>query len=222
MSFPSLDTLIKEPPFNLDKDDKNRLLRAAMAEVTAFHFANCTPYQKICTARNFDPESAWGLQDLPYLATALFKDALLLSVPEDQVFRQISSSATTSGRASRIGLDKETSRRQSKCFNKVVFDRMGTDRRKFIVLDEPSVIKKTSKVSARASTIRSLLFCASEAVPCLIDNGGQLSLDVDKLVGELRAAEESGEEIVIFGFTYILPGSPLQRGLRQDLLHEPQ
>jgi len=204
MSFPHLDALLEDPVYGLGGAAKKTKLLAAMQEVTGFHYDNCEPYRRLCDQRGFSPEALTRLEDIPYLPASLFKDLLLISVPEESIHRQIHSSATSSGRPSKVGLDRETSRRQSKCFNRVVMDRIGNERRKFIVLDEPSTIGRSTMVSARASTIRSLLFCASEADACLTEDGGNLSLDEEKFIGLMEAAQAAEEPVMLFGFTFIL------------------
>lgn len=210
MHFNHLNDLLNQKPYLLSQKDKTHLLAESMKEVTTFHYRNCRPYRTFCDKRGFHPQKWLELSDLPYLPTAIFKDTLLLSVPEDKVFRTISSSATTTGRPSRIGLDQETSRRQSKCFNKVVLERLGNKRRKFIVLDVPESISRTKEVSARSSTIRSLLFCASEAQTCVEEIDGKLVLDEKKLEKFLSQAAREQEQVVIFGFTYILYAHAVQ------------
>lgn len=204
MEFPKLDALLKEPLYELESSVWNPMFLNVMREVTQFHYDHCAPYHRMCEQRGFDPATFGQVQDIPYLPTSLFKEGLFLSIPEDEVFRQIKSSATTSGVSSRVGLDKATSRRQSKCFNKVVVNRIGAQRRKFIVLDEPGTIGRSEMVSARSSTIRSLLFCASDAVACLNEDAGKLSLDEALFDEQIQAAIDANEPVMLFGFTYIL------------------
>lgn len=204
MTFPNLQTLLKQPVYGLSRNRREKLFFDAMREVCRYHYANCFPYQKLCDRRNFSPEMEFNLEDLPYLPTSLFKDTLLLSIPEEKVFREIQSSATTSGRPSRVGLDKETNRRQSLCFNKTVLDRIGNKRYNFIVLDEPSTTGRSTKVSARSSTIRSLLFCARDVQTCMKSENGTLSLDWDRLEELLSLSSETPQDVIIFGFTFVL------------------
>ncbi|MBW1793740.1 MAG: hypothetical protein JRJ38_04825 [Deltaproteobacteria bacterium] len=204
MEFKHLDTLLEHQPYELRRSDKEPLFLEAMKAVALHHYTNCKPYKTLCDKRGFDPEKFVRLSDLPYLPTSVFKDALLLSIPEKDLFREINSSATTTGRPSRIGLDKPTSLRQSKCFNRIVLERLSNKRRKFAVLDVPESIKRTSVVGARSSTIRSLLFCASEAHTCVEEVDGKFTIDEERLDELLMQAEKDGEQVVIFGFTYIL------------------
>jgi hypothetical protein len=203
MAFKELDTLLQLPVYSPRQEKATRLI-STLREVTIHHYANCKPYQTLCDKRGFNPESFSSLEELPYLPTSIFKDALLISVPEEAVFREIRSSATSTGRSSRVGLDKATSRRQTKCFNKVVMDRIGNERSRFIVLDEPSSIGRGDVVSARSSTIRSLLIMAKDPKTCVAEEDGKLRLEEDKLDELLRDAERTDEKVVIFGFTFIL------------------
>lgn len=204
MEFNELCTLLDIGPYDLSINEKEPLFINALKEVTFHHYNNCNPYRKLCDKRGFDPIKLVNIEDLIYLPTTIFKDALLLSISEDDVFREINSSATTSGRPSRMGLDKQTSKRQSKCFNKLVLNRLGNKRRQFVILDTSESISRSDIVSARSSTIRSLLFCANKTYTCIDENDGKLTLNIDKLDNLLKKAEADGEEIVIFGFTYIL------------------
>lgn len=204
MVFKHLNKILSKKIFAFDQKDKDSMLIAALREVTMHHFEECKPYQTLCKKKKFIPETLSNIYDLPYLPTSIFKDTLLLSIPENAIFRTISSSATTSGRPSRIALDKETSQRQSKCFNKVVLERLGNKRRNFIILDTPDSIGKSKQITARSSTIRSLLFCAGETNTCINEIDGKLILDENKIDILLRKAEKSNDEIILFGFTYIL------------------
>ena len=120
MQFAELKSLLSQPIYGQTQKEKSTHLVNALRDVVQFHYDHCAPYKKLCQKRDFDPEKFENLEDIPYLTTSLFKDELLLSIPEDDVFREIRSSATSSGRSSRMGIDKPTSRRQSKCFNKAI------------------------------------------------------------------------------------------------------
>lgn len=221
MEFPNLDALMQYQPYALSQSEKEPLFFQALKQVAVHHYNTCTPYRTLCEKRGFDPVRFANLTELPYLPTSVFKNVLLLSIPKEDLFREINSSATSTGMPSRLGLDKQTSLRQSKCFNKVVLERLGNKRRKFIVLDVPDSIQRTTIVTARSSTIRSLLFCASEVHTCVEEVDGTLTLNEQKLDKLLLQAEQEGEHIIIFGFTYILYSNVvrplLERGKRYHL-----
>jgi hypothetical protein len=49
-----------------------------------------------------------SLVDLPFLPVGIFKERLLPSVPESEVFKILESSGATGQTPSRVGLDRET------------------------------------------------------------------------------------------------------------------
>jgi hypothetical protein len=204
MSFTYLQNLLKQPLFELSLSERQPLFLHAVQEVLRHHYQNCPPYAKFCRKKGFDADNFADIYDLPYLPTALFKDTLLLSVPEKEIFRQIHSSSTTSGRPSQMALDKETNRRQSFCFTKTIIDRLGNRRFHFIVLDEPSTIGRGSVLSARSSTIRSLLFLARDVHSCVEVGKGGLFLNHGKFEGLLSSLGTEPADLIIFGFTSIL------------------
>lgn len=204
MDFPQLNDLLAQPLYELPQADKRARLLSALLEVTQFHYDHCEPYRKLCRARNVVPADVSRIEDLPYLPTSFFKRQLLVSVPDEKVVREVRSSATTSGTSSRMGLDRETSRRQTKCFTKTIVDRIGNDRRRFIVLDEPDTIERSAVVSARSSTIKSLLFMASSADAVLMADGSDLRLDTDRFHALLEEVCRAGEPVILFGFTFVL------------------
>ena len=204
MAFEKMTSLLKGPIYEYNTETRRRKLIEALREVATHHYANCAPYRKFCKKRQFDPEALESLEELPYLPTSIFKDVMLLSVPMDRIFREMQSSATTSGRPSRIGLDKENNRRWTISMQRMLLDRIGNERFRFLILDDESVLQRSRVISARASMTRSLLFCANKVETCLGDHQGSLTLDMEKLDTFLAAAKNNGEGTIIFGFTFIL------------------
>lgn len=203
MTPEALTTLLKQPLYGEASTERRAHLLSEMRDVTRHHIEHCQPYARFCASRGVDPEAIASLEDVPYLPTALFKDALLLSVPEDEVFREVRSSATSSGRPSRVGLDKANNRRWTLSMQRMLLERIGDRRLRTMVLDEPSVLGRGEVLSARASMTRSLLFSSSETGTCMRADDGQLSLDMDTLEGFLRSADD-GTDTMLFGFTFIL------------------
>lgn len=204
MLFDSINELLKGPIYESTSDQRQERLLQILRELMRHHITKCPPYGKLCEKRGIVPERINTFDDLPYLPTSIFKDKLLLSIPEDEVFRELRSSATTSGRPSRIGLDKENNRRWTVSLQRMLLERIGNVRYQFIILDAPSVLKGSSVISARMSMTRSLLFCSSGADTCLNEESGGLSLDMGKFELLVKSAQKQGEGLIIFGFTFIL------------------
>lgn len=198
-----VDSLLSLPIYGLDSEARHALLIEKMRDVTRHHITNCAPYRKLCEVNQVDVDSLTRLEDFPYLPAALFKDALLLSIPESDVFREVRSSATSSGRPSRIGLNKANNRRWTRSMQRMLVDRIGDERLRMMVLDEPSVLGRGAVLSARASMTRSLMFAASDTAACLEETSGLLRLDTEKLEQFLDDIGD-GDGAMLFGFTFIL------------------
>jgi phenylacetate-coenzyme A ligase PaaK-like adenylate-forming protein len=199
----AISTLLKGQLYAVDSETRRINLLHLLRDVTAHHVGNCAPYGRFCSGQGVVSDQIDSLEAIPYLPTAIFKDALLLSIPPERVFREIRSSATSSGRPSRIGLDKENNRRWTVSLQRMLLDRIGDKRFGTLVLDEPSVLGTDTVISARASMTRSLLFSSSMVDTCLTLEGGVLRLDEEKLKALLHGFGD-GTDSMMFGFTFIL------------------
>lgn len=196
--------LLKGPIYDQCSKERKDNLLSILQQVTAHHYQNCIPYRKFCQKRSFDPRKLDSIEDLPFLPASIFKDTLLLSIPPEDVFREIRSSATSSGRPSRIGLDKSNNQRWSFSLQRMLLERIGNQRYRTLVLDDESSIGRSSEVSARASMTRSLLFSSSEIETCLVSDKGGLRLDRKKFDDFFSKVSNDGEGTMLFGFTFIL------------------
>ena len=199
MPFKKMKDLLHGPIYKYDKDTKQQLLIESLREVVSFHYSNCVPYRKYCLNQQFEPENLQLLEDLPYFPTSIFKDVLLVSVPMEKIYRELNSSATTSSKPSRIGLDKENNWHWTVSLQRMLLDRIGNERFSFLILDHQAVLERSKVISARASMTRSLLFCSKNVETCLKKEDGNLSLDFDKFKSFLTAIKNKGEGVIIFG-----------------------
>ena len=101
-------------PYELGKDDKEKLLKKELIELTAKHMELCEPYRNIVSAMNRKPENIKTIEDIPFIPVRLFKEMDLLSVPREYVFKTMTSSVTTGQAVSKIFVDKETAMIQQK------------------------------------------------------------------------------------------------------------
>jgi len=196
-------SLLKGPLYEANSDERRVVLLDLLQKVLAHHYQNCKPYAKFCQKHGFERTTFNNIEDLPYLPASIFKDTLLLSIKPDEVFREIRSSATSSGRSSRIGLDKKNNRRWSYSLQRMLIERIGDNRCKTMILDDESALGRSNVVSARASMTRSLTFLASEVDTCLTSKNDVLKLDFEKLEKFLSGTKD-GESVILFGFTFIL------------------
>ena len=174
------------------------LFMEAMREAIRFHYGNCGMYRKFCEKEGFIPESDFSLEQIPFFPVSLFKTLKLVSVPEKEIVRDISSSST-SGVPSRIYLDSVTAKRQVKALQSIMSSFMGHERKDFIVFDSPETVKsKERHLSSRATAIRGML-PFSKRMFFVLDNN--LELDMEALK---RAASEASGKVYFFGFTFLI------------------
>lgn len=210
-----ISALIEKEPFSLEQAEKERLLLPAMQEMARYHYQQCPGFKKICDNRGFDVFSDFGLADLPYLPTSIFKDFNLLSVPESKVVKTLYSSST-SGRRSKIMLDKITSDNQIVVLNKILQDFFGKKRRHFIIFDAEETVKsKDNGLSSRGTAIRGMLSMAKK-ISFVLDN--DLKLDIEELRSLILKINKE-EKICHFGFTWLIYNIYLQNKENDEVLN---
>jgi hypothetical protein len=190
--MPKTEELLGRKAFERDEN----LFMEAMREAIKFHYENCGMYRKFCDKKGFDPDSKFALEEIPFFPVSLFKTLKLVSVPEGEIVKDISSSST-SGISSRIYLDTITARRQVKALHSIMSSFIGSERKDFIVFDSPDTIKsREGHLSSRATAIRGML-PFSKNMFFVLDS--ELNLDVKALEKAV-----SGGEVCFFGFTFLV------------------
>ena len=141
-----------------------------------------------------------GIENYPFLPVSVFKEYALRST-EGEVMA-LRSSATTSGVASQIFVDRATKKRQTMSANKILADFVGPQRRPYLVFDVEQTVRGTEAMSARGAAIMSLAHLASDFYFVLREEQGELVLDRKALTEALAAID--GQPFVAYGFTYML------------------
>lgn len=143
-----------------------------------------------------------SLSDIPPIPVSLFKENDLCLVKKEEVVRVLTSSGTTGQKRSKIYLDKKTAFRQSKALTSILKDHLGVKRRPLLVIDTAEVNNsKDSEISARGAAIRGLIQFSNE-VTYVFDGKEELKLNLERLNDFFK--RNSQEEVLIFGFTYII------------------
>lgn len=199
-NVPTTATVLEHPPFALAQREKATVFLCDMRAALAWHCVASPPFARLCASRGFDPRGAYALEDIPYVPAAIFKDTDLRSVPEEQIVRTLSSSAT-SGRPSTIVLDQVTADRQVRALRRILEDFLGRERRQVLVLDVQATVASTGgALSSRGTAIRGMLPLARR-MDFLLDDG--LALD-GTAVARALAAVRPDIGICIVGFTWLL------------------
>ena len=218
MNAKDIDQLLDADPYCLDSVEKQEVLLRLLKAVTEHHSGQCVSYRKFLQKKGGNLSDANSLEELPFLPSSIFKDTFLSSISESEIFREIRSSATSSDRSSRIVLDKSNNLRWIKSLQKMLIDRLGNRRYSLMVVDEEVAFEKSETVSARFSMTKSMLFLAKETNHCLKREQGSsdLALDFSRVV-EFFEKVSVTEDVLVFGFTYIVYQELLSRLLEKGV-----
>lgn len=193
MSFEELTTRAQ---FSIPQAEKEQLLLEGLRELVELHRGASPEYARVLDALPRSDES--GLGGVPYLPVNLFKNHLLRSIPDDQVFKTMTSSGTTGQQVSRITLDRVTAERQSIALAKIMTHVLGPSRLPMVVIDTPNVVKDRKSFSARGAGVLGMLSYGRKHFYALDD---EMQLDVEGLRRFLDEFE--GQTILLFGFTFM-------------------
>lgn len=187
------------PVYELNHDTKRARLEPALQALTAHHAAHCTAYARVLAAQGLKSDAQATLEQLPFLPVQLFKHRLLASVPDDQVFKLLTSSGTTGQAPSRIVLDRTTASRQTTALARIMQRFIGPARLPMLIIDHPSVIKDRHSFSARGAGILGLANLGRNPVYALRDD---MTLDLDTL--HAFCTRHAGQPVLVFGFTFMV------------------
>lgn len=163
-----------------------------------FHFENCVEYRLIILRLFGGLRVANRLEDLPFLPVSIFKELDLMSVPRQDIFKTLNSSGT-SGTQSRIFLNKENSRNQSRALKELFQEQFGGERLPMIILDSQEQLRSSTSTNARRAAVVGFSAFSSERLFAL---GEDFEIDWDK-IGKF-IAERSAKQVILFGFTFLL------------------
>ena len=219
----SIEDFYELEPYSLEASEKRALLLERLNGLTKQHYLRCETYsgildmiydsregygvKKIRTSADSEEEKADDftslcakkLEDVPFLPVALFKRLELKSVPDEEVFKTMTSSGTTGQQVSKIFLDRETVKSQQKVLVEIVKSFTGSSRMPMIILDCPSVVKDRAMFSARGAGILGFSMFGSKKIYAFDD---EMKLDVEGIRAFL--SEHEGETVFMFGFTFMI------------------
>ncbi len=137
-----LEQLFAADQYSVPASVKEPTMLAGLRRLTERHRRHCEPYDRILTAwqgpgAQSPPGYDDGVAGVPYLPASLFKSLELRSVPPADVFKVMTSSGTTGQTPSRIYLDLETAKLQTKALSSIVTQYLGKARRPMLIVDHP-------------------------------------------------------------------------------------
>ncbi len=191
--------ILNIPPYSLGKEEKTALITEKIKELTVHHRDTCSEYKRMLDSIGFHTENAETYYDYPFLPVRLFKELSLKSIPDDEVFKTMTSSGTSGQAVSKIYLDKVTASNQQKTMVKIVSEFTGASRMPMLIIDCPSVVKNRLMFSARGAGILGFSMFGTDKAYALTDD---MQLDVEAVKAFLE--KHKGKKIFMFGFTFMV------------------
>ena len=225
-----LDAFIQEPAYGLSHTEKSARYAKMLAAATQYHREKCPEYGRFIRAlgcpagSSFHNEKSageagredsslhgssdeWCVEDIPFLPVSIFKEMDLRSIPEEEIFKVITSSGTSGQRPSRICLDDRTSALQQRVLARIVAEDLGDRRLPCLMLDTKSVLRDRRQFSARGAGILGFSMFASRTCYVLDEN---MKLNMDEvrefIDAQRQKALDRGQEpkFMLYGFTFMI------------------
>lgn len=191
--------LLEREPFAVPQAEKEKLLLDGLQLLTKTHREHCEVYRRMMDTIGYAPERVRSYTDIPFLPVRLFKELELKSIPQEEVFKTMTSSGTSGQQVSRIFLDRETAAEQQKTLVRIVSSFTGGSRLPMLIIDCPSVVKNRAMFSARGAGILGFSIFGRKKLYALNDD---MELEFEKIQAFLQ--EHQGEKILLFGFTFMV------------------
>ena len=194
-----VDDLLALNQYSLRQGDKQVILAERLRELTLLHRERSDAYRRILSALKHDPDEISSVIDVPMLPVGLFKSHALRSIPEDRVFKVVTSSGTTGAAVSRVYLDAAAAQLQTRILAGIMTHWLGSSRSPMIVVDARSTLRDRRTLTARAAGIIGMATFGRDHFYALDDD---MHLDRDGLVAWLN--KHAGSPVLIFGFTFMV------------------
>lgn len=195
----TLEDLFQIAPYSLNKAEKDVALKDILNDLTRRHYAACPEYARILDALKFDTAQNHACADLPFLPVRLFKQFELRSVPKEEITKTLTSSGTSGQAVSKIFLNADNVRSQTKTLNEIISSFIGKQRLPLLLLDTEMIKKDRSMYSARGAGIIGFSIFGRNSTYAL---DAEMNIDVDKVAAFFE--EHKNEPILMFGYTYMI------------------
>lgn len=192
-----MNDLLKKP-YSLSQADKTAFLLPQLNELTEYHYRSCEHYRNMIDYTGMQ-RTADQLESVPFLPVQLFKKLDLYSVPKGNIIKTLTSSGTTGQRLSKIYLDKETATLQSKTLVSIVTALLGSKRMPMVIVDSRNLISNRLAFNARAAGVIGFSQFGRDHFYLLDDEMNPDWTGLDEFL-----QRNKGEQVLLFGFTYMI------------------
>ena len=205
------EQLLASDVYGLPQAEKSLRLSGMLSTLDRLHRANCPAYANIASSfaeshrsedriQRVNPmDTPVPLPSFPYLAVRLFKHLTLQSIPDQEIYKTLYSSGTTSSQPAKVILDQATSVRQTKVLVRILQQYLGKQRLPMLVIDSANVLHDKSRYSARGAGIQGLAMFGRKLTYALNEN-----MQPDWPAIDAFCQQNAGRPVLIFGFTFMV------------------
>ncbi len=193
------EDLLKTGPYELEAKQKREIFAELLSDLTDHHRNNCPPYEKACQLLGDQKGTVRSMEEIPMLPVSLLKKMDLRSIPEEEIFKTMTSSGTTGQRPSKIVLDQKTAEWQQRTLQRIVSDLIGEKRIPMLIIDSPDVLRDRNLFSARGAGILGFSIFGTKRKYALTR---EMELDLETI--EAFCEENAQGPVLLFGFTYMI------------------
>ena len=181
------------------KNKKRKNIQAELKYLNNHHYKSCVNYKYILDAIGYDQIKTKRLEQYPFLHVDIFKKSDLRSIKENKIFKIMNSSGTSGINTSKIYLDKENAKLQTKILKTIVSDFIGKSRMPMLIVDSESTVKTIGNFSARTAGIVGFSIFGKDHTFALDD---QLELNIEVLQNFFQ--KYINQPVLVFGFTSLI------------------
>lgn len=193
------DEMLSCNPYGFDREEKQKYIVNRLNELTRLHYDCCEEYRKLIDGLHGGVKEYTDVLEVPFVPVSLFKKLELKSIPDEDIFKTMTSSGTTGQQVSKIFLNRTTANNQQKILTRIVSDFTGSSRMPMIIIDCPSVLKNRAMFSARGAGILGFSLFGSKKIYAFDDD---MNLNLEEIREFLKKHE--GQTIFLFGFTFMI------------------
>jgi hypothetical protein len=195
----NIEQILSTTQYTISHELKCEQLLPILKERIKAHMKYSVEIYNIIKSLNLDIDSIDCFENLPFIPVRLFKEMELKSIDEKDIFKVLTSSGTTSQVVSKIFLDRHTALMQTKALASIITSFIGINRLPMLIIDTQSVLKDKNQFSARGAGILGLSNFGRNHFYALDE---EMNMDISAL--NLFLKKHSGQEILIFGFTFMI------------------
>ena len=187
------EQLMKINSYNFKIISFKKLFNKIYSELYVHHIKKSKVYRDILTREKF------AIKKQPFLPARIFKELDLISIDKKKIFKILNSSGT-SGKQSKIFLDKKNSIIQTKVLSKVYQDFFKIKKRSpMIIFDRSNIIKDRKLFSARGAGILGFSIFGKDHFYAFDEKNRLRKKELLKYLNKHK-----NEKVLIFGLTNII------------------